>query len=50
MKNFFHLYRQTSTRLGRELYEEEVTFLQWMYERYRVEEISRKLNKKRILR
>ncbi|MFD1416428.1 hypothetical protein [Oceanobacillus jeddahense] len=51
MKNFFHLYHQTSTQLGRELEKSEVTFLKWMYERYTVEEISRrKLSEKRILR
>lgn len=51
MKNFFHLYRQTSTQLGRELQDDEVAFLKWMYERYTVEEISRgKINEKRILR
>ncbi|MFD1064574.1 hypothetical protein [Oceanobacillus locisalsi] len=42
MKNFFHLYHQTSTQLGRELEEAEITFLKWMYERYTVEEISRR--------
>lgn len=51
MKNFFHLYRQTSTQLGRELQDTEVTFLKWMYERYTVEDITRrKLSEKRILR
>ncbi|WP_194165614.1 hypothetical protein [Oceanobacillus sp. CFH 90083] len=51
MKSFFHLYHQTSTQLGRELEESEVTLLKWMYERYTVEEISRrKLSKKYILR
>ncbi|GAA0322395.1 hypothetical protein ACFQ4Z_04705 [Oceanobacillus oncorhynchi subsp. oncorhynchi] len=51
MKNFFHLYHQTSIQLGRELEESEVIFLKWMYERYTVEEISgRKLNVNRILR
>lgn len=37
MKNFFHLYQQTASRLGRDFQQEEVMFLQWMYERYTME-------------
>ncbi|MGP4106208.1 hypothetical protein [Virgibacillus sp. L01] len=34
MKSFLHLLEDTEKKLGRQLYENEVEFLQWVYERY----------------
>lgn len=34
MLNFLDLYENTSKQLGRKLKDEEVDFLQWLYDRY----------------
>ncbi|MFB4169869.1 hypothetical protein [Virgibacillus sp. JSM 102003] len=34
MKSFLHLLEDTEKKLGRQLYKNEVEFLQWVYERY----------------
>lgn len=34
MQSFLHLLEDTEKKLGRQLYENEVEFLQWVYERY----------------
>ncbi|WP_156290186.1 hypothetical protein [Oceanobacillus salinisoli] len=40
MENILHLYDDARKQLGRQLREEEVNFLQWMYNRYSEEQQS----------
>lgn len=37
MKSFFELCQCTENKLERELHENEIDFLQWVYDRYRTE-------------
>jgi hypothetical protein len=38
MKSFFHICNSMTVRLGRNLHEEELLFLQRLYERYTIEQ------------
>ncbi|MFC2948957.1 hypothetical protein [Virgibacillus sediminis] len=43
MKSFIHLFEETQEELGRKLEEEEVEFLDWLYQRY-IEEKTEKIS------
>lgn len=43
MKSFLQVLNDTEEKLGRQLWENEVVFLQWVYERY-TEEEKQKIN------
>lgn len=38
MGSFFNVLEDTKEKLGRQLYQQEIEFLQWMYERYQDEQ------------
>ena len=40
MKSFFHMCNSMTVRLGRNLQEEEILFLQRLYERYTKEQLE----------
>jgi len=46
MKSFFQICNETTEKLGRKLQDEEIKFLQWMYERYTVEQLEEELKSK----
>ncbi|WP_010648443.1 hypothetical protein [Oceanobacillus massiliensis] len=46
MKSFFQICNSTTEKLGRKLQEDEVKFLQWMYERYTKEQLETELKQK----
>ncbi|WP_196493836.1 hypothetical protein [Ornithinibacillus caprae] len=42
MKNFLQFCRETEIKLGRKLQEDEIKFMQWVFERYIEEEKNNK--------
>lgn len=44
MESFLEVCEDTSKKLGRKLQEEELKFLQWVYERYKQEQRSHSSN------
>ncbi|GGB35038.1 hypothetical protein GCM10011409_10640 [Lentibacillus populi] len=38
MESFLHVLKDTEKKLGRQLQEREIEFLQWVYDRYTEEE------------
>ncbi|BAC14985.1 hypothetical protein [Oceanobacillus iheyensis HTE831] len=46
MQSFFQICNDTTEKLGRRLQDEEIRFLQWMYERYTVEQLEEELKSK----
>jgi len=45
MKSFVHVCEDIKERLGRQLQENEIKFLQWLYERYEEEQSKEYMNK-----
>jgi len=42
MKSFLELCEETTNKLGRRLQKREISFLQWMFERYQEEDLQTK--------
>ncbi|MGJ9458243.1 hypothetical protein [Oceanobacillus sp. CF4.6] len=49
MKSFFCICNGMTVKLGRNLQEDEVRFLQWMYERYTKEQLEAELKQKEFI-
>lgn len=45
MKSFLQVCEDTKERLGRKLQDNEIKFLQWVYERYEEEKSKEYMNK-----
>ncbi|GAB3048169.1 hypothetical protein [Virgibacillus ainsalahensis] len=44
MESFLQVCEDTKEKLGRQLHENELEFLQWMYERYTEEQLKKTIN------
>ena len=44
MESFLQVLNDTEKKLGRQLWENELIFLQWVYERYTKEQKKQKIN------